>query len=608
MVLEGSAERARNLFCVDSVSLDIAEDTESSGSDTEEVESEINLAHCHIEASPSTERPSPTSPSSVEPTLRNFPRILGATDHTLTQREWATVLTASVLLTSDCRQENEMLGLRALLLHTIILSECKLENRVYGPKYCLPGELLLVRYVEVSRSVITSQLWHDAMRLRPISCDVADLIDGRLFLELMQLQIICPSDLECSFSQSIVDRFSVLASLVKGLCGVEIASFQVSDKTSSRKASSKKKTRNSGSGQVNSRTKATAVLPFNNPDFDRHLKPISLAIDKSAAGKELAVSRIFEEISHWHNHRRPLDQRNAIPLTKWLLRRNQKFMAETEKYAASLTDAEPESIFVKAKADLKVLPRKNPASEAMERDRTSRSTKNGPKQTRQPKTSASASVKAEAELHFQEQRDKNLERQLEAWKHKRHGIEHADNLVQRYQDASEYLHSLKKKGDCLIELEILAYLIMTLVQLWKTKCETEKNKPMGIVALIWFLILKISKAKQGVTVGIRCFVEETIKALNLPRIDISCQTSGKATSSFTPTFSQHANFQTGLTPVEFQLVHAGPYFDRNMESAPDPRVHDFEPDRWQREILDQIDAKASLFVVAPTSAGKTFIS
>lgn len=48
--------------------------------------------------------------------------------------------------------------------------------------------------------------------------------------------------------------------------------------------------------------------------------------------------------------------------------------------------------------------------------------------------------------------------------------------------------------------------------------------------------------------------------------------------------------------------------DRNMDSAPDSRVHDFEPDRWQRDVLDLIDAKKSVFVVAPTSAGKTFIS
>ncbi|GKZ23205.1 hypothetical protein AbraIFM66951_000706 [Aspergillus brasiliensis] len=606
MVLDGSAERARNLFCADSASLDITEDTESSGSDTEDVESGSSMVHCQVEASSSAQNPSPNRSSSVELTLRNFLRILDTIDHNLTQREWITILTASALLPSDSNK-SESSGLRALLLHTIILSECKLGNRVNDLKYSRPGESLLVEYVEVSRSIITSPLWHDAITSKPMVCDVADLIDGRLFFETLQLA--CSSGFESFFSQSITDRFSVLASLVKSLCGVDLDSLQVSKKTSRKTASSNKKGKSSGNRQLKNRNNSIAVLPFNNHDFDRHLKPISLAIDESAAGKDdAAVSRIFEEISHWHNHRRPLDQRNTVPLSKWLLRRNQNFMKETERYAASLTDAKTETIFVKTKIDIKSFPGKSSAPGVIERGETSRSTKNVSKQARQQKTSMSASVKAQTEDYFQKQRENNLVKQLDAWKSKRHGIEQVDNLAQRYQDAFQYLHDLKKKGDCLIELEILAYLLMTLTQLWKRRCEEEEKKPMAIVALIWSMILRISKAKQGITVDIRCLVEGTIKALNLPAISIPCDNSGKATSSFTPLTSQHANLQTGLSPVEFQLVHAGPYFDRNMESAPDPRVHGFEPDRWQREILDQIDTKASLFVVAPTSAGKTFIS
>ncbi|KAJ3015264.1 hypothetical protein HKX48_004690 [Thoreauomyces humboldtii] len=57
----------------------------------------------------------------------------------------------------------------------------------------------------------------------------------------------------------------------------------------------------------------------------------------------------------------------------------------------------------------------------------------------------------------------------------------------------------------------------------------------------------------------------------------------------------------------FQLLHYGTHMDRTMGSAPDPRV-DFEPDQWQREVLDTIDRDESVFVVAPTSAGKTFIA
>jgi hypothetical protein len=39
------------------------------------------------------------------------------------------------------------------------------------------------------------------------------------------------------------------------------------------------------------------------------------------------------------------------------------------------------------------------------------------------------------------------------------------------------------------------------------------------------------------------------------------------------------------------------YMDRSMDSAPDPRIG-FEPDAWQREVLDGLDEpKTSLLVV-----------
>ena len=60
-------------------------------------------------------------------------------------------------------------------------------------------------------------------------------------------------------------------------------------------------------------------------------------------------------------------------------------------------------------------------------------------------------------------------------------------------------------------------------------------------------------------------------------------------------------------PRDLQLRHGGPYMDRRFGSKPDDRVP-FEPDAWQRKVLDSIDANNSLLVVAPTSSGKTFIS
>ncbi|KAJ3160876.1 hypothetical protein HDU86_008237 [Geranomyces michiganensis] len=58
----------------------------------------------------------------------------------------------------------------------------------------------------------------------------------------------------------------------------------------------------------------------------------------------------------------------------------------------------------------------------------------------------------------------------------------------------------------------------------------------------------------------------------------------------------------------FQLLYCGAHMDKSMgESLSDPRV-DFKPDEWQRKTLDAIDREDSVFVVAPTSAGKTFIA
>eukprot|EP00746_Dinoflagellata_sp_MGD_P125685 gnl/MRDRNA2_/MRDRNA2_60514_c0_seq1.p1 gnl/MRDRNA2_/MRDRNA2_60514_c0~~gnl/MRDRNA2_/MRDRNA2_60514_c0_seq1.p1 ORF type:complete len:1869 (+),score=477.09 gnl/MRDRNA2_/MRDRNA2_60514_c0_seq1:406-5607(+) len=60
----------------------------------------------------------------------------------------------------------------------------------------------------------------------------------------------------------------------------------------------------------------------------------------------------------------------------------------------------------------------------------------------------------------------------------------------------------------------------------------------------------------------------------------------------------------------FQLKYMGPYMERTTGTAKDdhdpPRVH-FRPDKWQKDLLDIVDANESALVLAPTASGKTFI-
>lgn len=63
----------------------------------------------------------------------------------------------------------------------------------------------------------------------------------------------------------------------------------------------------------------------------------------------------------------------------------------------------------------------------------------------------------------------------------------------------------------------------------------------------------------------------------------------------------------GMSFERFQLEYMGGYMDRGTDIRPDPRVP-FRPEPWQRDLLDIVDKSESVLVVAPTSAGKTFVS
>ena len=56
--------------------------------------------------------------------------------------------------------------------------------------------------------------------------------------------------------------------------------------------------------------------------------------------------------------------------------------------------------------------------------------------------------------------------------------------------------------------------------------------------------------------------------------------------------------------ARFQMLHMGPFMEAEAPKDKDPRVKDFNPDLWQRELFNVVDKRGSALIVAPTSSGQ----
>lgn len=183
----------------------------------------------------------------------------------------------------------------------------------------------------------------------------------------------------------------------------------------------------------------------------------------------------------------------------------------------------------------------------------------------------------------------------------------------RQQSALELLFRSPKAQEDWLRAEMTLYRLDLTIRSWVADpkaVETAESERYRVQILADVKSLSVMK---GCTPTIRKILIGLLKTFGLSDIELPTPLGGELADraplfSFTKTWSKskdrpsHAYFPIQETPIEFQLRAFGEHMDRSMDSRPDARTS-FDPDAWQATVLDKIDQRSSMLVVAPTSAG-----
>ncbi|KAI9654762.1 MAG: hypothetical protein M1821_005756 [Bathelium mastoideum] len=523
----------------------------------------------------------------------------------LTERELLTIMTIRVLMKSPNSEDADFVEEVVLMLrHTVLLRYLPLQNRSVGLIEVGDSmEDFLHEFVVVARQFLESVGWDDALKEAQLSCDVADLLDGRLLRA-------CYGGAVEDFLEFQPDGApAAMLKFLLQLVGLEAApSIKPMRKRTSRKRDSR--------GNTDSPPSVGPILPFSNRVFDNHLKSIRLPVDKFAANNPSAGSgKIFKEITHWHNskklHVRPRPSNSPSDKRRegWERKRNQMFLTDMHKYAESLNNAigiglEPELV-----GTVKSVQESHAEAPEGIQGKHPKKGISGGKKTQQKNSKKTEMYKTIAAKQAK-QEDENAEKTMDAWRKKCRAINDEKDPSTRYVLAEDYLKGLNASKRKVLWAEIEIFMINALLTLWIECCRNnKKDAGSGVAALIFDRIRYLAQHSEAINKIITSKVNETVKALGLPIRRLQGTVNGRELPfEFVLPLGKSDDLSIPLPSPEFQLTHCGPYMDRNVGALPDKRVSRFDPDEWQRKVLDAIDANSSLLVIAPTSSGKTFIS
>ncbi|TFB04273.1 hypothetical protein CCMA1212_003805 [Trichoderma ghanense] len=490
-------------------------------------------------------------------------------------------------------------GVQAFLLHLAVLKHCTLLERQHWagshrPIPALEDRNFLRGITEVSLLLMEKDEWTTSIDTADCTWDVYDAIDGSLFhftLELLRSSQWLPDQIIQSWQHLwSVFRAAADRQLPEGLPKLaKLTSETTPDDLDMSQVS---------------------ALPFSHPVLDVFLKDIKLK--ESQESQDASLQSVFEDLHHWHNTKLLLPPNKTQKLGFFARQRIQKRVADIVAYSASLTNArgkliEPESIVVKKVAATHASRNKKFSIESSSNS-TNPQHQHKSKKPGRPANKPGGRESALRAAQEVQERKASVKRDstVALWADTCREIEKENSLLVRYLKALKFLNDRSRLDHAVLGSEVHLYLCHLLAQLW-AKAWTGTNPRAGsyLIGLIWRWLQELPAI--GVSRAVAQAVQKLTACLEIPKLSV---TVGNQTHRMSFEFDYGTLEDMRKTMTDFQqmqLEFAAPYMDRRFDSQPDKRVP-FNPDAWQVKVLDSIDANNSLLVIAPTSAGKTFIS
>ncbi|EKM57510.1 uncharacterized protein PHACADRAFT_192658 [Phanerochaete carnosa HHB-10118-sp] len=398
------------------------------------------------------------------------------------------------------------------------------------------------------------------------------------------------------------------------------------------------------------------LLPFYNEVFNESLAEAHIEvpeIEEDVGDSEMDFNTVFQDAQHWHNHRRAilpkhLGGEDKLPvLNEWQrkkqLRSEQRFTAKLQWQAESLTGT-----FGKSLQRVTIIPGVKPATPlSSTRAMTPASTR--PSTPLSPTISETGSEKPrkggkEKKVHIskaEQIRQQNMARKMSTqdqsnetwWKDQ---LEKMDELStdEKVSLIERLLGNAMRAESGWLAVEMRLFRIHLELQRWLEDAdadsgdETKQARVRDKRSVAVMRMVKDLAERGRLFPTARAALENVLQCLGFadyvpalldtspspPAEDRKLSFKFKKLLHSKNKAAMYEFMEITEDPVVWQLRLFGEYMDRSMDSQPDPRVS-FNPDAWQRRVLDCLDdvdedqnLNHSVLVVAPTSAGKTFVS